>query len=63
MGFGVKGENSSAITVLGHLTFIRQEDIRVVFSTANNGVGAKTHGFSAEAGLNGSKMAQASVKI
>ncbi|RAZ44424.1 hypothetical protein CHL14416_09405, partial [Campylobacter hyointestinalis subsp. lawsonii] len=65
MGFGKKGEQLSAVTVLGHLTFVRQDarDIRVVFSTANNGAGAKTHGFSQEAGLNGSKMAQASVTL
>ncbi|TWO18958.1 hypothetical protein YZ82_07555 [Campylobacter hyointestinalis] len=65
MGIGKKGEQLSGVTVLGHLTFVRQDarDIRVVFSTDNKGIGAKTHGFSTEAGLNGSKMAQASVKI
>ncbi|KAB0611846.1 hypothetical protein F7P66_07830 [Campylobacter hyointestinalis subsp. lawsonii] len=65
MGFGKKGSDLSAVTVLGHLTFVRQDarDIRVVFSTANNGAGAKTHGFSKEAGLNGSLMAQASVTL
>ncbi|RAZ52028.1 flagellin B [Campylobacter hyointestinalis] len=65
MGFGVKGEQSSAITVLGHLTFIRQDarDIRVVFSTDKNGPGAARHGFSKEAGLNGSLMKQASVTL
>ncbi|RAZ63540.1 hypothetical protein, partial [Campylobacter hyointestinalis] len=65
MGFGKKGSELSAVTVLGHLTFVRQDarDIRVVFSTANNGAGAKNHGFSKEAGLNGSLMAQASVTL
>ncbi|RAZ51693.1 hypothetical protein CHL10075_05790 [Campylobacter hyointestinalis subsp. lawsonii] len=65
MGFGNKGEQLSAVTVLGHLTFVRQDarDIRVVFSTDKNGAGAKNHGFSQEAGLNGSKMAQASVTL
>ncbi|CUU82969.1 flagellin B [Campylobacter hyointestinalis] len=63
MGLGKKGSDTSGITVLGRLTFIRQDarDIRVVFS--GKVAAAAAAGFSVMAGLNGSKMNQASVTL